>query len=115
MHRRVFGASWGGGGSPDGALIGHTLGMVRKDSMSKSISNSSLDAMIPLGFVKGKNSRFGFGSNEYSEAVMSHAWPMVPFASAAWCRPESRAVSSTRHDNWIGCRVTGLNLWRRIG
>jgi hypothetical protein len=36
-------------------FIGQTPDVVHKDSMVVSISNSSLEAMIPLGFVKGEN------------------------------------------------------------
>jgi hypothetical protein len=51
MQWCVFEASWGVTGR---AFIGHSSGMEHKDSMAKSISNSSLEAMILLGFVKGE-------------------------------------------------------------
>jgi hypothetical protein len=82
------------GGSSGGAFIGHSSGVERKDSTTKSISNSSLEAMIPLGFVKGENSQFGFDSSVYSGAVTYRARPMVPFALAARCGPEGRVAGS---------------------
>jgi hypothetical protein len=42
------------GGSPGEAFIGHSSGVERKYSTAKSISNSSVEAMIPLGFLKGE-------------------------------------------------------------
>jgi hypothetical protein len=51
MQRRIFEASWG---VTDRAFIGHSSGVEHKDSTAKSISNSSLEAMILLGFVKGE-------------------------------------------------------------
>jgi hypothetical protein len=49
------------GGLSGGAFIGHSSSAECKYSMAKSISNSSLKVMIPLGFAKGENSHFGFG------------------------------------------------------
>jgi hypothetical protein len=42
------------GGSSGEDFIGQSPDMVHKDPTTVSISNSSLEAMIPLGFVKGK-------------------------------------------------------------
>jgi hypothetical protein len=42
------------GGLPGGAFIGHSSGMEHNYSTAKSISNSSLEAMTTLGFIKGK-------------------------------------------------------------
>jgi hypothetical protein len=45
----IFGASWGSLGED---FIGQSPDVVRKDPTAVSISNSSLEAMIPLGSVK---------------------------------------------------------------
>jgi hypothetical protein len=82
------------GVSPGRAFIGHTPSVEHKDSVAKSISNLSLEAMIPLGFVKGENSRFDFDSNEYSRVVTSHARAMVLFTSPAWCSTEGMVTGS---------------------
>jgi hypothetical protein len=107
------------GVSPGRAFIGHTPSVEHKDSVAKSISNLSLEAMIPLGFVKGKIP---------NSVLLSRFQVENEFVSVTWATRLVRflvcgtgiELSVTEGDRWCaassdrgaglgpGYRVTGL-------